>query len=160
MSMKACCLACFAILDDMNSCTLIASTNIALNMIAVGKCGFGKFGATLNGGDVSAAAELYRAGVGCGACYQVRCTNSYYCLDKGVTVVITDHGSSDQTDFILSQRAFSQMARSTDAAASLLALGIVDIEYRMLEICFMVIKKATRYASWSLRKLLDLTNNR
>ena len=71
MSMKACCLACFAILDDMNSCTLIASTNIALNMIAVGKCGFGKFGATLNGGDVSAAAELYRAGVGCGACYQV-----------------------------------------------------------------------------------------
>ncbi|CAI9095509.1 OLC1v1031476C2 [Oldenlandia corymbosa var. corymbosa] len=62
--------------------------------------------------------------------HQVRCTNSYYCSDKGVTVVITDHGSSDHTDFILSRRAFSRMAQNTDAAASLLALGIIDIEYR------------------------------
>lgn len=62
--------------------------------------------------------------------FQVRCTNSNYCSDKGVTVVITDSGSSHNTDFILSRRAFSQMAQNTDAATSLLALGIVDIEYR------------------------------
>ncbi|XP_010274616.1 PREDICTED: expansin-like B1 [Nelumbo nucifera] len=95
-----------------------------------GACGFGSFGATINGGDVSAASDLYRDGVGCGACYQVRCTNSQYCSENGVTVVITDHGSSDRTDFILSKRAFSKMAQTTDAAASLLALGVVDIEYR------------------------------
>ncbi|KAI9086998.1 hypothetical protein K1719_030959 [Acacia pycnantha] len=96
----------------------------------VGACGFGSFGATVNGGDVSAASNLYRDGLGCGACYQVRCTNSAYCSDKGMTIVITDQGSGPGTDFILSKRAFSHMAQNSDAAATLLAYGVVDIQYR------------------------------
>ncbi|EEF33601.1 Major pollen allergen Ory s 1 precursor, putative [Ricinus communis] len=95
-----------------------------------GACGFGSFGATINGGDVSAASNLYRDGVGCGSCYQVRCINSNYCTDKGVVITITDQGSSGNADFILSRRAFGRMAQTTDAAASLLSLGVVDVEYR------------------------------
>lgn len=66
--------------------------------------------------------------------YQVRCSNSALCSDNGVTVVITDSGSGHNTDFILSQRAFGRMALNTDAAASLLALGVLDIQYRRSEI--------------------------
>lgn len=95
-----------------------------------GACEYGTFGATLNNGDVSASASLYRNGVGCGACYQVRCTDPYYCSPEGVTIVITDSGSSDGTDFILSQHAFTGMGQSADAGAALLTLGYVGIEHR------------------------------
>ncbi|XP_025804645.1 expansin-like B1 isoform X3 [Panicum hallii] len=95
-----------------------------------GACEYGAFGATLNNGDVSASASLYRNGVGCGACYQVRCTNPYYCSPSGVTIVITDSGASDGTDFILSQHALAGMGQNKDAGATLLNLGYVGIEYR------------------------------
>ncbi|XP_068639522.1 expansin-like B1 [Aristolochia californica] len=42
----------------------------------------------------------------------------------------TDHGISDRTDFILSKQAFGKMAQTKDSAATLLAGGVVDIEYR------------------------------
>ncbi|XP_020248281.1 expansin-like B1 [Asparagus officinalis] len=116
--------------DDFIQSSAAYYSNSAQNGTSDGACGYGSFGATLNDGDVSAASNLYRNGVGCGACYQVKCTNANYCSDNGVTIVITDSGASGSTDFILSQRAFAQMGQTTDAGASLLALGFVGIEYR------------------------------
>ncbi|TVU39060.1 hypothetical protein EJB05_12463, partial [Eragrostis curvula] len=95
-----------------------------------GACEYGAFGATLNNGDVSASASLYRNGVGCGACYQVRCINPYYCSPNGVTIVITDSGASEGTDFILSQHAFAGMGLNKDSGSTLLNLGYIGIEYR------------------------------
>lgn len=44
---------------------------------------------------------------------------------------MTDYGDGDHTDFILSVRAYSEMA-SPGMASHLLAYGVVDIEYRRI----------------------------
>ncbi|KAI3940382.1 hypothetical protein MKW98_024789 [Papaver atlanticum] len=94
-----------------------------------GACGYGEFGRNLNGGGVGAVSNLYRNGSGCGACYQVRCTIPQLCTTAGMTIVVTDHGEGDHTDFILSPRGFTQLA-SPNMAQHLMAYGVVDIEYK------------------------------
>lgn len=96
-----------------------------------GACGYGEFGRNINGGSVGAVARLYRNGTGCGACYQVRCTIHELCTEDGVHIVVTDHGESDNTDFILSTRAYTKLARS-NRGPELLALGVVDIEFKRI----------------------------
>ncbi|KAA8522167.1 hypothetical protein F0562_012840 [Nyssa sinensis] len=96
-----------------------------------GACGFGEYGRTVNGGQVSGVSRLYKNGTGCGACYQVRCKNPQYCTDDGVKLVVTDYGEGDNTDFILSVRAYTQLALP-NMAVELLAYGVVDIEYRRI----------------------------
>lgn len=44
---------------------------------------------------------------------------------------MTDYGEGDHTDFILSVRAYSDMATS-GMANHLLAYGVVDVEYRRI----------------------------
>ncbi|KAK1305535.1 Expansin-like B1 [Acorus calamus] len=96
-----------------------------------GGCGYGEFGRNVNGGDVGAVAWLFRNGSGCGACYQVKCTYPGLCSDGGVNVVVTDHGASGNTDFILSAGAFTKLATPT-YASELMAYGGVEIQYRRI----------------------------
>ncbi|GFZ01096.1 expansin-like B1 [Actinidia rufa] len=94
-----------------------------------GACGYGDYGRTVNDGSVSGVSRLYKNGTGCGACYQVRCKIPQLCIEDGVGVVVTDYGEGDKTEFVLSTRAFSRLARP-NAALELFAYGVVDVEFR------------------------------
>ena len=64
----------------------------------VGRCGYGTFGATINDGDVSAVSDLYRDGVGCGACYQVSLNlniKAYQSRNNEKFDALISHGSID-----------------------------------------------------------------
>ncbi|XP_057825110.2 expansin-like B1 [Cryptomeria japonica] len=94
-----------------------------------GACGYGSFGRTLNGGQVAAASDLYKDGIGCGSCYQITCTNEELCTEEGVTIVVTDYGVGNGTEFIMSPTAYSKLAQP-DKAKQLVSLGVIDIEYK------------------------------
>ncbi|CAO2819438.1 unnamed protein product [Amaranthus hypochondriacus] len=95
-----------------------------------GACGYGDYGRTVNDGDVAAVSRLYKNGAGCGACYQVKCSEEE-CNEDGVKVVVTDHGVSNEADFILSGQAFSKMAKS-GMENNLKAYGHVNVEYQRI----------------------------
>ncbi|KAG8659516.1 expansin-like B1 [Manihot esculenta] len=100
-----------------------------------GACGFGEYGRTVNDANVAGVSRLYKNGTGCGACYQVRCKVSQLCTDDGVNVVATDYGEGDNTDFILSTRAYARLA-NPNMVLDLFAYGVVDVEYRRISCRF------------------------
>lgn len=60
---------------------------------------------------------------------QIRCQNKTLCNRQGTKVIITDLNQNNQTDFILSSRAFRAMAyKGMDQG--ILKLGLVDAEYK------------------------------
>ncbi|XP_015960973.1 expansin-like B1 [Arachis duranensis] len=97
-----------------------------------GRCGYGDYGRTVHGGSVAGVSNLWRDGVGCGLCYQVRCTNPSLCNSNGAYLVVTDYGAGDRTDFIMSPAAFSSLGVNSTANDELRKLGTVDIEYQRI----------------------------
>ncbi|KAL4343838.1 hypothetical protein HN51_062091 [Arachis hypogaea] len=95
-----------------------------------GACGFGEYGRMDNDGKVAAVSGLWKGGSGCGACYQVKCKVPTLCNVNGVTVVATDYGEGDRTDFILSPRAFESLGVSLNASEELKKYGTLDIAYK------------------------------
>lgn len=67
--------------------------------------------------------------IGATLVWQIRCKNTTVCLREGARVILTDLNHNNQTDFVLSSRAFMAMAQK-GMGQHILKLGIVDVEYK------------------------------
>eukprot|EP00253_Pinus_taeda_P010056 PITA_10056 len=102
-----------------------------------GACGFGGIvkESPFNSKIAAGSSVLFKGGQGCGACYQVKCTESGVCSGKPVTVVITDECpgggvcGGGKTHFDLSGASFDSIA-APGKDADLRKIGIVPISFQ------------------------------
>ncbi|KAL4395095.1 hypothetical protein AHAS_Ahas02G0217700 [Arachis hypogaea] len=79
---------------------------------------------------------IFRQGYGCGACYEVKCTDNAACSGKPVTVVVSDEcPSCSGYHFNLSGAAFASIANPGQQDI-LHKLGQVNLQYRRVSCSF------------------------
>ncbi|KAL4395094.1 hypothetical protein AHAS_Ahas02G0217600 [Arachis hypogaea] len=94
-----------------------------------------KYGKTVENPPISkltaaAGHYIFRQGYGCGACYEVKCTDNAACSGKPVRVVVSDEcPSCSGYHFNLSGAAFASIANPGQQDA-LRKLGQVNLQYR------------------------------
>ncbi|PON61510.1 Major pollen allergen Lol pI [Trema orientale] len=129
------CLLFFLIFASANACDrCVHQTKAAYfskaSALSTGACGYGSLALGISGGHLAAAVpSIYKDGAGCGACFQIRCKNANLCTKEGTIVTVTDLNPNNRTDFVLSSRAFTALARK-GLGQDILKLGLVDVEYK------------------------------
>eukprot|EP00253_Pinus_taeda_P018327 PITA_18327 len=97
-------------------------------------CQYGPYATNLmNSGKQSvatASTKIYRDGKGCGACYQIRCTDPALCTKSGVKVVVTGMSIDDRTDFYVYSPTFLSLARPNKSEQLLNGGAGLDVEYK------------------------------
>ncbi|GMP64409.1 hypothetical protein CsSME_00025704 [Camellia sinensis var. sinensis] len=129
------CFLSFLIISSASSCDrCVHQGKVAYfsqeSALSYGACGYGSLALGFNNGLLAGSdSSLYKNGAGCGACFKVRCKNPSLCTKQGTQVIVTDLNLSDQTDLVLSSRAFMAMANK-GMEEDLKKLGVVDAEYK------------------------------